>query len=95
MPESHDPSGEGGANGAVGVAAALSRGVTAFGRFWWDFLVGDTPEIFVMAVTVIAAVALLSHLRVGRGLIVGIYPLAVVAVLCASVIRGRSGGGST
>ena len=28
----------------------ISRGVRAFGLFWWDFLVGDTPELLVAVV---------------------------------------------
>jgi hypothetical protein len=35
----------GGAGG--GPFGLLWRGLVVFGRFWWDFLVGDTPEIFV------------------------------------------------
>ena len=27
------------------MTALLARGVRAFGRFWWDFLIGDTPEL--------------------------------------------------
>src|SRR5205085_8121387 len=27
-----------------GGAVTVGRAVVAFGRFWWDFLVGDTPE---------------------------------------------------
>ncbi len=35
------------------------RVVVAFGRFWWDFLIGDTAELFVGAVAIIGTVALL------------------------------------
>jgi hypothetical protein len=31
-----------------------------FVMFWWDFLVGDTPELFVTVVLTIGLVALLS-----------------------------------
>ena len=24
---------------------AVKRGLKAFGHFWWDFLIGDTPEL--------------------------------------------------
>ena len=34
------------------------RMVAAFGHFWWEFLIGDTPELFVGAVAVIGLVAL-------------------------------------
>ena len=35
------------------------RYVTAFGRFWYDFLVGDRPELFVGPIVGLAVVALL------------------------------------
>jgi hypothetical protein len=60
---------------------ALVRGLTAFGRFWWDFLVGDTPELF-LAVLVVIAVAFGLH----RSTVVG----AVVTIGCVLVFLGLS-----
>lgn len=37
--------------------------VAGIGRFLWDFLVGDTPEIFVAVCVALAGVALLSRHR--------------------------------
>ena len=37
----------------------ILRWLAAFGRFWWDFLIGDTPELFVGAVAVIGVIAVL------------------------------------
>jgi len=39
------------------------RAVVAFGHFWWDFLIGDTPELFVgvLAVLGLVAAACLDH----------------------------------
>jgi hypothetical protein len=69
------------------VTAALRKALTAFGRFWWDFLVGDTPELFVGTVaTVITAVVLHRHLAAA----VVAVPLVVILFLSASVWRGRS-----
>ena len=34
------------------------RVLRAFYRFWWDFLVGDTPELFVAALLIVGVVAL-------------------------------------
>ena len=31
------------------------RSSRALGMFWWDFLVGDTPEIFVAVLVIIGA----------------------------------------
>ena len=36
------------------------RLLKGFAMFWWDFLVGDTPELFVAVVFTIGVVALLS-----------------------------------
>ena len=33
--------------------------VVGFARFWWDFLVGDTPELFVAAVVILGVVAVI------------------------------------
>ena len=38
---------------------AVRAWLAAFGHFWWEFLIGDTPELFVGAVAVIGVVALL------------------------------------
>ena len=38
----------------------LARGIKAFGAFWWDFLVGDTPELFVAVVVIVSVVSLTS-----------------------------------
>ena len=36
-----------GRTGRAGRRPLAVRWLTAFGRFWWDFLIGDTPELFV------------------------------------------------
>ncbi len=65
----------------------LGGAVRAFGRFWWDFLVGDTPEIFVVVVVALAIVAWLSlgtHLAALAGVVL---PLAAVGALAISLVR--------
>jgi hypothetical protein len=42
-----------------GPRSASTRALGAFGRFWWEFLIGDTPELFVGIVAISGAVALL------------------------------------
>jgi hypothetical protein len=57
----------------------------AFGHFWWDFLIGDTPELFVGALVVVGSVALLCldhSLRTAAALVL---PVLVAALLGASV----------
>jgi hypothetical protein len=62
------------------------RGVKAFGKFWWDFLVGDTPELF-LATGIIVALAFLID---GERLVgVILLPLVAAAFLLASTVRGR------
>ena len=65
----------------------IKRAVVAFGRFWWGFLVGDTPELFVGTLLVVGAACLLRHDRVA-GLSV-VVVLAVVFLL-GSTYRGRA-----
>jgi hypothetical protein len=64
----------------------LRRGARAFGAFWWDFLVGDTPELFV-ATVVIVAVALL--LRGHHDIAYVVLPVITVVFLLTSTLRGR------
>lgn len=68
-----------------------ARALVGFGRFWWDFLVGDTPELFVGMLLVVG---------IGAGLVAGglrtaaVYatPVLVVLLLVTSVQRGRRAG---
>jgi ABC-type amino acid transport system permease subunit len=65
------------------------RLLAGFARFWWDFLVGDTPELFVAVVVTIGLVALLSlagHDNVAAAFVL---PALVVAALVVSVWRAR------
>jgi hypothetical protein len=56
----------------------MSR-ITAFGRFWWDFVVGDD---WVAAAGVIAGLALTAALAAWW-----VLPIAVAIVLTMSVLR--------
>ena len=64
--------------------AAPLRWLGAFGRFWWDFLIGDTPELFVGVVVVLAVLCLRPGLRTTAALLA---PVLVAGVLTASVRR--------
>ena len=68
---------------------AWRRGVVAFGRFWWEFLVGDTPELLVGSALAVGAVALLVHNVGVRVVVVGALPVLVVALLALSTFRAR------
>jgi hypothetical protein len=67
----------------------ITRGLRAFGHFWWDFLIGDAPEFFVATVLIVALALLLRHHRQAAYITL---PLLTVALLVASVLRaaGRS-----
>ena len=66
------------------------RLLSAFGRFWWEFIVGDTPELAVgVALVVVAAWGLAAaSVPIGAALI----PVALLLLLTASVWRGRRPG---
>ncbi len=62
----------------------MMRHVRAFGMFWWDFLVGDTPEIAAGVLVILGvAFALRGHLTAG----IIVVPTLVVGLLLWSVGR--------
>ncbi|MGO8824468.1 MAG: hypothetical protein ACLQU9_04440 [Acidimicrobiales bacterium] len=64
----------------------LARGVKAFGKFWWDFLVGDTPELALATGIIVALAFLLDGDRLVGAILL---PLLAAAFLLASTLRGR------
>ncbi len=57
------------------------RLLKGFGLFWWDFLIGDTPELFVAVLVIIGVVALLSTAwHVNTVAVVALPVLAIVAL---------------
>ena len=63
------------------------RWTVAFGRFWWDFLIGDTPELFVGVVGVLGVLAVIC-LRPGLQTAAAfLAPMLVAGVLTISVWR--------
>jgi hypothetical protein len=71
------------------VSSWPARLVKGFARFWWDFLVGDTPEVFAAVVVVLGLVALLSVAWHENALAVVVFPVLVVATLAATLFRAR------
>ncbi len=67
----------------------LGRVVKGFGRFWWDFLVGDTPEIFVAIVLTIGLIALVSDAAGWHRAGVVLLPLLATTTLVVSVKRAQ------
>jgi hypothetical protein len=64
---------------------ALGRLVRAFGHFWWDFLVGDTPELALATGGVVAAAFLLAGTHWLGALLL---PALAAAFLLLSALRG-------
>ena len=63
-----------------------SRALSVFGHFWWDFIIGDTPEVAV-GVAGLMIIGWLLARRLPAAAVV-VLPLAVVLVLAASLYRG-------
>ena len=61
----------------------------AFGRFWWDFLVGDTPELLIGVLIALGVVALLVKGAERNAVAVVALPVMVAAMLGVSVYRAR------
>lgn len=70
----------------AGIGGTLARGLRAFGHFWWDFLVGDTPELFVAMLALVGLAFALRH--DGTAAVVAL-PLLAAASLVGSAWRGR------
>lgn len=60
--------------------------LAAFGRFWWDFLIGENPDAFIGTVAIVVAALLLRH---ERAALVTVLPLLALACLGISTFRGR------
>jgi hypothetical protein len=70
------------------------RYVVAFGRFWYDFLIGDRPELFVGPIVALALIALLIQAGWGAasglllfGLVVASGGLGLARELAAVLAR--------
>jgi hypothetical protein len=70
-------------------ASWLTRGLKGFGKFWWDFLVGDTPEITVVVLLILGVVALASEVGHLNVLAYIALPVLAIAALVLSVARAR------
>lgn len=68
----------------------LGRWLRVFGRFWWEFIVGDTPEVAAGVALIVLAGWLLA--RTAQTAAVVVVPLAIIALLVASLLRGLRAG---
>ena len=65
------------------------RWLATFGRFWWDFLVGDTPELLIGVLIALGVVALLVKGPSVNAAGVAAFPVIVAVLLGLSVYRAR------
>jgi hypothetical protein len=65
--------------------SVLDRLLKGVGRFWWDFLIGDTPELFVAALIIIGAIALVSEIGHFNAAAIVLLPLMAVLALALSL----------
>jgi hypothetical protein len=70
-------------------ASWVARALKGFGMFWWDFLVGDTPEITVVVLFILGVVALASEVAHLNVLAYVALPVLAIAALSISVARAR------
>jgi hypothetical protein len=78
------------ATAATGQSQSLARRwLLAFGRFWWDFLVGDTPELLIGTLIILGVVALLVKGASLNAAAVVAFPVMVALLLGVSVYRAR------
>jgi len=62
----------------------IARGARAFGHFWWDFLIGDAPELFVATLAIVGVALLLRH---DHAVAYTVLPVMAVVFLVASTVR--------
>jgi hypothetical protein len=67
----------------------IKRWLVAFGKFWWDFLVGDTPELLIGVLAGTGVVALLVRAASLNSVAVVSLPALVIVLLAASLSRAR------
>lgn len=65
----------------------VRRALVAFGRFWWDFLVGETPELFVGGLIVVGVLVAVVALGATHWLGAVVAPVAVIVLLATSLAR--------
>ncbi len=70
-------------------SSATMRLLKGFGRFWWDFLIGDTPELFVAALVIVGATALVSEVGHFNAVAIFLLPLMAILALVVSLARAK------
>jgi hypothetical protein len=66
--------------------SALRKALRAFGHFWLDFLIGDTPELALATGLIVGLAFAVDHNRLAGTLLL---PAVAAAFLLLSTLRGR------
>jgi hypothetical protein len=64
----------------------IGKALRAFGHFWWDFVVGDTPDAALATAAIVGLAFLLDGQRVVGAVLL---PLVAAAFLFVSTYRAR------
>ncbi len=70
----------------------VSRYLRAFGAFWYDFLVGDRPELFVGSIVILAATWAAIQVGLAPGLAGLVLAVLVVSLAAGSILRATLPG---
>jgi hypothetical protein len=62
------------------------RLLKGFTIFWWEFLVGDTPELFLAALLIIGSIATLRGMGDNTAAVIAL-PVFVISALAISLKR--------
>ena len=65
---------------------AVTRWARAFGRFWLDFLFGDSPVLFPATLVIVAVAFALRHHRLAAVIAV---PVLVIVLIVGTAYLGR------
>ena len=63
------------------------RYLRAFGAFWYDFLVGDRPELFVGVIAILGLVWAVNQMALRAEVAAVLMPAAVCLLLALSLAR--------
>jgi hypothetical protein len=69
------------------MTSRVGKLLAAFGHFWWDFLVGDTPEILIASLVIVGAALALRHHHWAAVIVL---PVLAILTLVVSAGRGRA-----
>ena len=65
------------------------RVLKGFAMFWWDFLIGDTPELFVAVLVTIGVVVLVRSVLQWNAAAAVVLPALAISALAVSVRRAQ------